>query len=64
MENMSLTFLKKGLTESENDYVHRVIERATKQAFAFTPGQWFIAVWTTRKSVSIQSERGDPSAIH
>ena len=50
MDKLPLTFLQKGHTENENDSVHSVIERATKNAVIYSPEQWYSAVRTARKS--------------
>jgi len=49
MECISLTFLEKGHTETENDSVHSVIERATKNVLIYTPEQRYAAVQNARK---------------
>lgn len=50
LDKLVLTFLEKGHTETENDSVHSVIERATRNMEIFTPDQWYATVRGARKS--------------
>lgn len=52
LDKLAITFLEKGHTETENDSVHSVIERATRNTEIYTPEQWYAAVRGARKSKS------------